>query len=336
MTNRPLLSICIPTYNRAGFLRECLASVQTQGAEGLFEVVVSDNASTDDTLSVLEEFSTLLPLRWTIQDQNLGPDRNFDAVVAFARGEYCWLLGSDDVAESGAVPKLLAGLRAAGADIFHFGYVQTDIALERLHRAHPPAGRVDTSADGLAAYLGGMPNMSLVFTFISSFAFRRSIWMDQREPLQRWVGTYYIQLFAMHAALKRGATLAATNDCLVLARGDNPNEFNAVPGRFIALDARTVSRLVDEIHEGDPRYWRALGRVFQRSYPPKALVHVAANGGLSHLVASRAALIKLGFAPGLLDTLSLLGRLGLLKAIKLALDLRRGVLRKIRIQGSTT
>lgn len=328
MTDRPLLSICVPTYNRAGFLRECLASIEADGAQGRFEVVVSDNASTDDTLSVLQEFSAVLPLRWIVQRENLGPDRNFDAVVEFARGEYCLLLGSDDVMEPGAVPRLIHELDSTGTDIYHFGYVQGDIGLKRLHRAHPPAGRVATTPERLARYLGGMPNMSLVFTFISSYAFRRSLWMERRERVRTWIGSYYIQLFAMHAALKAGATLTATSDCLVLARGDNPNDFNSVPARFVALDARTMARLIDEVYGGDRRLWEALGRTFHRSYPVKRLVYLAASGGLPYISESRASLINLGYSRWLLDSLAILGRLGLLKLCKSALDLRRGTLRK--------
>jgi glycosyltransferase involved in cell wall biosynthesis len=67
MTDRPLLSVCIPTYNRAGYLHECLSSIETRGLDNLVEVVVSDNASTDDTLDVLKEFANRLPLRWVVQ-----------------------------------------------------------------------------------------------------------------------------------------------------------------------------------------------------------------------------------------------------------------------------
>lgn len=329
MICRPLLSICIPTFNREGFLRECLASIQVAGFEGQFEVVVSDNASTDDTLAVLEEFQRQLPLRWVTQDTNIGADRNFDAVVAFAQGEYCWLLGSDDVVEFEAIGELLSALRNHQTDILHFGYVQTDIALSRLHSAHPAPGQVQSTPQALEAYLGSMPNMSLLFTFISSFAFRRSIWMDRRERVLGWVGTHYIHMFAMHAALTEGAKLTASDQCLVLARGGNPNEFNTVPGRFIALDARTMCRLITEIHGDTASMWTAIGRTFRRSYPIKALIYTAANGGLHHLEGVQDILIRLGYPSSLVNSLRLLGKLNLLGLVKGALDLRRAAVAKL-------
>lgn len=329
MTRRPLLSICIPTYNREGFLRECLASIQAEGLYDQFEIVVSDNASTDQTLNVLEEFRHRLPLRWTVQDSNIGPDRNFDAVVAFAEGEYCWLLGSDDVAEPDAVARLLKALRRYQTDILHFGYVQTDIALKRLHRVHPPEGPIAATPAALADYLGSLPNMSLLFAFISSFAFRRSVWMDRRQRVLGWVGTYYIHMLTMHSALADGATLAASADCLVLARGGNPNEFNTVPGKFVALDACAVARLMGDIHGDETHFWQALGRTFRRSYPSKALIHIAANGGLHYVLEVHTTLVRLGYTPALFGTLRLLGRFNLLGAVKLALDLRRSAVAKL-------
>jgi abequosyltransferase len=333
MTNKPFLSVCIPTFNRAGFLRECLASLCQDGVDkNMFEVVVSDNESSDSTVAVLEEFSNILPLRYVVQSENIGMDRNFDAVVALAQGEYCWLLGSDDAVEFYGLQKLMDALRAERTDILHFGYVQSDITLKPRFTAHPPIGRVDSKPEVLASYVGGLQNVSLMFAFISSFAFRRSVWMDQRVRVQGWVGTHYIHMFAMHAALAAGASLAAIDDCLVLARGDNPNDFNTVPGRFIALDARTVSRVIQEIHGDSKRFWQAMGRPFRRSYPIKALIQIAADGGLHYLVENRVTLIRLGYPTSLLDILAALGRFDLLKIVKLTLDLRRKAIKKFSIK----
>jgi abequosyltransferase len=280
MTQRPLLSICIPTYNRAGFLRECLSSLDPTDLGSAVEIVVSDNASTDTTLEVLEAFKATLPLRYIVQSENLGPDRNFDAVITAAQGEYCWLLGSDDAVEPHGVSKLVAALSSRPADIIQFGYVQADLHLRPLHRAAPPTGHVGATTQALEEHLAAQPNMSLLFTFISAYAFRRSVWIDRQELIRTWVDSFYIQMFAMHRALADGASLAAIGDYLVRARGGNPNEFNTIPGRFIALDAQTITRLIREVHGDRPEIWEAIGEPFRRSYPAKTLIHVAANGGL--------------------------------------------------------
>ena len=99
------LSICIPTYNRADYLPELLDSILAQTSYGCdLEVVVSDNASTDDTPAVVERyrerFSRFVYHR---AETNQGADRNFLKVVAVATGDFCWLMGSDDRLEPGGL-----------------------------------------------------------------------------------------------------------------------------------------------------------------------------------------------------------------------------------------
>jgi abequosyltransferase len=329
MMSHPLLSICIPTYNRAGFLNECLSSIRPDDLDGRIEIVVSDNASTDDTLMVLKTFQATHPLRYIVQSENFGPDHNFDAVVAEARGEYCWLLGSDDVVQPGGVRSLVATLASCQTDIVQFGYLQGDLHLHPQHRAAPPAGPVQASLQGLAAHLAAQPNMSLLFTFISAYAFRRSIWIARQQLIRSWIGSYYIQMFAMHSALASGATLAAVDECLVIARGDNPNEFNTVPGRLIALDARTMSRLIREVYGDRSDFWAAIGQPFRRSYPAKALIYVAANGGIGYINEVREPLIHFGHSKALLCGLQLLHHFKMMPIVKWLLDSRRRVLKKV-------
>ena len=91
-----ILSICIPTYNRLPFLKELLPAIlrQVDAGRDEVEVVVSDNASTDDTADYLR--SLLNPcLRWWTNETNIGGDRNFLKCVAEAKGEYVWLFGDD-------------------------------------------------------------------------------------------------------------------------------------------------------------------------------------------------------------------------------------------------
>ncbi|HEY6008951.1 MAG TPA: glycosyltransferase family 2 protein, partial [Geobacteraceae bacterium] len=102
----PRLSICIPTYNRAGLLRETLESIVGQARDGL-EIVVCDNASTDATPQLVEAFRERFPaihyFRWP---ENMGFDRNILKTVEEAHGDYCWLMGDDDHLEKGALERL--------------------------------------------------------------------------------------------------------------------------------------------------------------------------------------------------------------------------------------
>src|SRR5262245_45616795 len=104
------LSFCIATYNRAAFLKDALEAIVTQATDDC-EIVISDNASTDDTEEVVSGFKNRCAfLRYFKQDKNVGPDRNFDNAVALARGEFCWLMADDDMLKPGAVARILGEL----------------------------------------------------------------------------------------------------------------------------------------------------------------------------------------------------------------------------------
>jgi glycosyltransferase involved in cell wall biosynthesis len=94
---KPLISIIIPTYNRSATLRQTLDSLlaQTIIPDGL-EVIVSDDASPDDTRQVLDGYRERMPyLRVFHQEMNLRAG-NWEFVQSEARGEFIFLLCDDD------------------------------------------------------------------------------------------------------------------------------------------------------------------------------------------------------------------------------------------------
>lgn len=113
----PLLSITIPTYNRAPFLAELLGVLLPQlRDEPRAELVVSDNASTDETSELIARMEQLgLRLRHLRNAQNIGSDANFLQCLEEARGKYVWVLGDDDLLTPGAVGQLLSLLEQAEA-----------------------------------------------------------------------------------------------------------------------------------------------------------------------------------------------------------------------------
>ena len=117
-----LVSICIPTYNRAHSLTNCLQSiaVAAQGYAGQFEVCISDNGSDDETQRIVTDASSLFELRYHRNDSNVGIPKNFIQVVSMARGEFVWLLGDDDLLLPDTLERLLPLLREKdGIDFFY-------------------------------------------------------------------------------------------------------------------------------------------------------------------------------------------------------------------------
>ena len=106
----PRLSICIGTYNRAKFIGETLDSMVVQLEPGV-EIVIMDNASSDNTTEVVTQYLLRHPeVRYFRKQENTGFDRNYDEAVKYAKGEYCWLMSDDDLLSTGAIANVLSVL----------------------------------------------------------------------------------------------------------------------------------------------------------------------------------------------------------------------------------
>ena len=91
----PLITIGIPTYNRAALARNCVASALAQSYQNI-EVLVSDNASTDDTLMTLKSINDKR-LRVLTSPENVGATNNFSKCIREAKGDYLTLISDDDI-----------------------------------------------------------------------------------------------------------------------------------------------------------------------------------------------------------------------------------------------
>ncbi len=101
--NKPLVSVCIPTYNKARYLRKSLESIINQ-TYGNLEIVVSDNASTDNTEEIMKSF-TDGRLKYCRNPTNIGCYNNYNTCLKVAKGEFVAFYHSDDMYESDIVEK---------------------------------------------------------------------------------------------------------------------------------------------------------------------------------------------------------------------------------------
>jgi cellulose synthase/poly-beta-1,6-N-acetylglucosamine synthase-like glycosyltransferase len=91
----PKISVCLPTYNRAGYLAQALASVLAQTFQD-YEVIVSDNCSQDHTGDVVRAV-TDPRVRYVRNETNIGLFGNMNQCLELARGEYVCILPDDDL-----------------------------------------------------------------------------------------------------------------------------------------------------------------------------------------------------------------------------------------------
>jgi glycosyltransferase involved in cell wall biosynthesis len=104
---KPLVTIIVPAYNRAGgLLEQTLDSILSQDYPNI-ELLVLDDGSTDQTPEVLERYATRHPerMRWE-RHENMGQARTLNKGFEMARGEYVGYISSDDQFLPGAISKL--------------------------------------------------------------------------------------------------------------------------------------------------------------------------------------------------------------------------------------
>lgn len=245
-TLTPLLTIAIPTYNRAMHLEILLQSLYCQ-VNATIEVLVSDNCSNDNTRSVLNRYARKIPgLRWTRQTRNIGFNNNYNFLISEAKGSWCIVIGDDDIAAPSFIERLLQEIRRGDADILllniqkynHKGLVGQPLDLLRP----PPNGPVVFMDDAIAlTYFNRVNNLSGLFSFISNVAFKLDDLKTVRVP-EHIVNTNFPHAWRLLYLMCHGASLRYIADVLIYSiRGNDTKNFNDLIQRaFIDLNGYTT------------------------------------------------------------------------------------------------
>jgi len=107
-----LLSICIPTFNRAAILRNTIESyVNDPAFDERVEIVISDNCSTDGTISAVSEYLRKhRNIRYNRLPENIGADLNMSTVLSMGEGSYLKLMNDTAVMKPGVLNYILEKL----------------------------------------------------------------------------------------------------------------------------------------------------------------------------------------------------------------------------------
>ncbi|HEX8459544.1 MAG TPA: glycosyltransferase family A protein [Pyrinomonadaceae bacterium] len=117
MSKRPAVSICIPTFNGAEYLRQAMESALSQSF-GDFELLVSDDASTDDTMSIAGEYARQDGRVVLHQSpRRLGLGGNWNRCLELAKGEWVKFLFQDDYLSPNCVARMYERGAACGATL---------------------------------------------------------------------------------------------------------------------------------------------------------------------------------------------------------------------------
>lgn len=119
----PLVSVIIPGYNHAAYLRERIDSVLCQDYPN-FEVIMIDDCSTDNSREIMLSYKKHKNVRHIISNEKNSGNTflQWEKGIAMAEGEYVWIAESDDVADNDFLSTLMAGLIAAPSAVLAFSH----------------------------------------------------------------------------------------------------------------------------------------------------------------------------------------------------------------------
>ena len=206
------LTICIPTYNRATLLIQALNAVQTQltqSTSGLVNLLISDNASSDQTCQVVKNFAIAHPqvrLTYERQVQNLGTDASINWLIEHVSGDFAMILSDDDILLPGAIDRIFEvisthpdiGALSLNANTFTASPNKLSAPIRPTQQ-----DRLINDRDEVLIALGTW------LTFISILVFRTNI-INRNAYAQR-IGTNFIQSYIFLDVLAR------TNGCWMTA-----------------------------------------------------------------------------------------------------------------------
>ncbi len=120
--NNPLVSVVIPCYNHELFVQEAIQSIINQTYKD-WEVIVVDNASTDNTSEVMAKYLERGQISYVVNDKNYERSYSRNRGIQMAKGDYISLLDSDDVLYPDCLQKAAAFIASnPGTAFFHCLY----------------------------------------------------------------------------------------------------------------------------------------------------------------------------------------------------------------------
>jgi glycosyltransferase involved in cell wall biosynthesis len=235
MNNKPLLTIAIPTYNRCEYLKRLLISIipQVESYSNEIEVIVCDNASTDDTENTARSLlKNIKNSQYYRNESNVGMDGNFLRCRQLANGAFFWMIGDDDLVLPDGVSAVIDVLKQNPT----LNLVYVNSTVEDVTPIKNAPVEYMNSAEQFVSRIGVM------VTFISGMISRNSNehLNTDNEISQKIAGMFLMHLSWQFLELKNGNSFAIVNNHIVKATPDNSGGY-----RIFSVFAQNLSQILD-------------------------------------------------------------------------------------------
>lgn len=210
---KPLVSFCVPTFNRPDTLKTTLSSLLSQQADCLFEVIVSDNSENNENLRTIEVFKGHPALRYHKNYVNIGSAANFFQLPSMAKGQYVWLMGDDDGLTPGALARVVSLLKKEPRLGYMFvsrRFCNADLVSipgDRIQPNTPDNDLVFKNGKELCAAFDG--EMLGCLGFISSTVINKELWDESRSAVGEPLGNLSHLRVILHAIIDKPCAIVS-------------------------------------------------------------------------------------------------------------------------------
>lgn len=210
------ISICIPTYNGEKELPQLLESLIPQ-IQSEVEIIFSDDQSTDKTYDFLQEYAQKYPFIRVFKNQkNLGMDRNFTQSVLYAKSEYVWLCGQDDIFNPGAIEKFFEIIKQypdVNFIYFNYNFLNGDLTTSSNIKAPLQNFEHDLYFKTAPEYFKQIDHAP---TFLPAIIMRRKYW--DLTDYKQFFNTHYVQVGVWLDNFNEGNVYVVTNPKYITGR----------------------------------------------------------------------------------------------------------------------
>lgn len=253
MTDQPMLTIAIPTYNRAKYLDQCMERIAeeidslNEEQRRLVQVCVADNGSTDDTPMVvsrhLEKFGQKFEA--VRNSENMGMDFNFTRCYDLAKTPYVWLVGDDDLILPGGLKKVLDVLTENEIDLLYVNNYWFQNSYEEKPEQKEKHGALIFSNS-----LEFARRTNVMLTYLSGLVVRSGVGMNYRSEL---TASNLVQLSWVLPLLRDGKNFMIIEDWVVAAQGSNSGGYG-----LVKVFGSNLVKITNEILKDMPTVARAI------------------------------------------------------------------------------
>jgi len=278
----PLITIAIPTFNRSALLKECVVAALAQSYPH-FEILVSNNASPDDTDKVLAEFDDAR-LRVINQSTNIGLLPNWNACLAGAKGDYILFVADDDRIAPSILERCVRLIRQQPD-------LSTVITLSDLFAAS--FGRTKPARSSRSHHTGIWDGTDILLAFLTDQITVTMCSVLMRTDLLRARGGLPLELphtadIAAWAPLLLLGKSGFVNEACATFTYHNTSETARLGAEQLLLDGRKVADLIVRTatdHVADPQQRKAIQIEARRCFAHRGLIALSdfrASGGAIH------------------------------------------------------